>query len=138
MLRASAIACFLALTGTAMPSRRPVAKLDRISPVKSPRSVRRLAAAATAKKRGGAPSFYTDDFTHTHTSGKVDGRDARIVSLIAAETNCRDWPTKEFDLSCFGEAVCIARALSRSREGSDGGVRCSLDADLCEDQPAGK
>ena len=64
--------------------------------------------------------FYTDDFTHTHTSGKVDGKDARIVSVLAGEPTVELAPAPEFNLSCFGESVCIARALSPIRRGTDG------------------
>jgi ketosteroid isomerase-like protein len=64
--------------------------------------------------------FYTDDFTHTHTSGKVDGKDARIVSVIAGEATVEMAPTPEYHLSCFGESMCIVRALSPIKRGSDG------------------
>jgi ketosteroid isomerase-like protein len=64
--------------------------------------------------------FYTDDFTHTHTSGKVDGKDARIVSVLAGEPTVEMAAAPEFRLSCFGESVCIARALSPIKRGSDG------------------
>lgn len=64
--------------------------------------------------------FYTDDFTHTHTSGKVDGKDARIVSVLAGEPTVELAPTPEFNLSCFGESVCIAKALSPIKRGTDG------------------
>lgn len=65
-------------------------------------------------------NYYTDDFTHTHTSGKVDGKDARIVSVIAAEQTVEMAPVPEFRLSCFGESMCIARALSPIKRGTDG------------------
>jgi ketosteroid isomerase-like protein len=65
-------------------------------------------------------NYFTDDFTHTHTSGKVDGKDARIVSVLAAEPTVEMAPVPEFKLSCFGESVCIARALSPIKRGSDG------------------
>lgn len=61
--------------------------------------------------------FYADDFTHTHTSGKVDAKDARIVSVLAAEPTVEMAPIPEFRLSCFGESVCIARALSPIKRG---------------------
>ena len=64
--------------------------------------------------------FYTDDFTHTHTSGKVDGKDARLLSVLSGEPTVEMAPTPEFHLSCFGESVCIVRALSPIRRGSDG------------------
>ena len=44
-----------------------------------------IRAAAAAKDAGKLRALYAADFAHTHTSGKVDGRDARIVSLLAGE-----------------------------------------------------
>lgn len=77
-------------------------------------------AAGTSRDGAALRRYYTDDFTHTHTSGKVDGKDARIVSVIAAEQTVEMAETTEFTLSCFGESVCIARALSPIKRGSDG------------------
>jgi len=77
-------------------------------------------AAATKRDAQALRRFYTDDFTHTHTSGKVDGKDARIVSLLANEPTVEVAPTPEFQLSCFGESMCIARALSPIKRASDG------------------
>jgi len=79
-----------------------------------------LQTAGTNRDAASMKRFYTDDFTHTHTSGKVDGKDARIVSVIAGEQTVETAPTPEFNLSCYGESVCIARALSPIRRGSDG------------------
>lgn len=77
-------------------------------------------AAGTGRDAAALRRYYTDDFTHTHTSGKVDGKDARIVSVVAGEPTVEMAPTPEFHLSCFGESVCIARALSPIRRVSDG------------------
>ena len=77
-------------------------------------------AAATNRDAAALRRFYTDDFTHTHTSGKVDGKDARIVSVMANEPTVEMAPVPEFQLSCFGESVCIARALSPIRRATDG------------------
>ena len=74
-------------------------------------------AAATAKDAAALKRFYAEDFTHTHTSGKVDGKDARIVSVLANEATVEMAPTPELHWSCFGESVCIARALSPIRRG---------------------
>ena len=64
-------------------------------------------------------NFYTDDFKHTHTSGKVDSKDARIVSVMAAEQTVEMAAAPEFRLSCFGQSVCIARALSPIMRATD-------------------
>ena len=77
-------------------------------------------SASTQRDAASLRNFYTDDFTHTHTSGKVDNKDARIVSVLAGEPTVELAPSPEFKLSCFGEAVCIARALSPIKRVSDG------------------
>ncbi len=77
-------------------------------------------AAATERNTLALRNYYTDDFTHTHTSGKVDNKDARIVSVMAGEPTVEMAPTPEYRLSCFGESVCIARALSPIKRISDG------------------
>ena len=76
--------------------------------------------AGTTRDAAALRRFYTDDFTHTHTSGKVDGKDARIVSVMAGEQSVEMAASPEFHLSCFGESVCIARALSPIKRASDG------------------
>jgi hypothetical protein len=50
----------------------------------------------------------------------MDGKDARIVSVLAAEATVEMAPTPEFSLQCFGESVCVARALSPIKRGADG------------------
>jgi hypothetical protein len=44
-----------------------------------------LIAAIAAKDVGKLRAIYAESFTHTHGSGKVDGRDARIVAVLAGE-----------------------------------------------------
>jgi hypothetical protein len=53
-------------------------------------------------------------------SKKVDGKDARIVSVLARQLTVELAPTLEFNLSCFGESVCIARALIPIKRGTNG------------------
>jgi hypothetical protein len=74
-------------------------------------------AAVKKKDVPAIRNMYTDDFTHTHTSAKVDGKDARIVSLLADEPTVEMAPVPEFTLSCFSDSVCIARALSPIKRG---------------------
>jgi ketosteroid isomerase-like protein len=77
-------------------------------------------AAATQRDAAALRRYYTEDFTHTHTSGKQDGKDARIVSVIAGEATVEMAATPEFYLSCYGESMCIARALSPIKRATDG------------------
>jgi hypothetical protein len=62
--------------------------------------------------------MYANSFTHT--SGKVDGKDARIVSVLAGEPTVEMAPVPEFHLQRYGDALCIVRALSPIKRGSDG------------------
>jgi hypothetical protein len=77
-------------------------------------------AAAQSKDVAALRRFYTEAFTHTHTSGKVDNKDARIVSVLAGEPTVEMAPVPEFNLNCFGSSVCIVRALSPIKRASDG------------------
>ena len=44
-----------------------------------------IRAAAAARDAAKLRALYVADFAHTHTTGKVDGRDARIAALLAGE-----------------------------------------------------
>lgn len=46
---------------------------------------RALRAAVAAKDAAALRGMYADPFTHTHTSARMDGKDARIVSLLAGD-----------------------------------------------------
>jgi uncharacterized protein (TIGR02246 family) len=45
-----------------------------------------IRTAVAARDAARLRTLYAADFVHTHASGKVDGRDARIVSLLAGES----------------------------------------------------
>jgi Domain of unknown function (DUF4440) len=79
-----------------------------------------LATAASSKDVNAVRRMYTDDFTHTHTSGKVDGKDARVLMVLAGDPTVELAPTTEFFLSCFGQSTCIIRALSPIKRALDG------------------
>jgi ketosteroid isomerase-like protein len=115
------VACLGALAATALAHPiDPVPQADTKLQAEIAAFRKEVQSAASSRDAVALRRFYTDDFTHTHTSGKVDGKDARIVSVIAAEPSVEMAPTPEFKLSCFGESVCIARALSPIKRGTDG------------------
>lgn len=123
--RAAALTSLVTLTFlSALPVRAhpidPVPKADTKLALDIQTFRKEFQAAANNKDAIALRRYYTDDFTHTHTSGKVDGKDARIVSVLAAEPTVEMAPTPEFTLSCFGASVCIVRALSPIKRGSDG------------------
>ncbi|TAG84012.1 MAG: nuclear transport factor 2 family protein [Betaproteobacteria bacterium] len=76
-----------------------------------------LRKAVQAKDVNALRTMYADEFTHTHTSGKVDGKDARIVSLLANEATVEMAPTPEIRTTCYGGNTCAVRALSPIKRG---------------------
>lgn len=56
--------------------------------------------------------IYTDDFTHTHGSGKVDGRDTRIVSLLVDEPTIEMAPADDLHIRVHGNATAIVTGRS--------------------------
>jgi hypothetical protein len=58
----------------------------------------RLREAVGAKDVAALRALYAPGFTHTHGSGQVDGRDARIVSLLAGEPVIELAPVEELTI----------------------------------------
>jgi hypothetical protein len=58
----------------------------------------RLRDAVQAKDVVALRAIYSPGFTHTHGSGKVDGRDARLVALLAGEPVIELAPVEEITI----------------------------------------
>jgi ketosteroid isomerase-like protein len=71
-----------------------------------------IRVAVTAKDAAALRALYTEDFTHTHGSGKVDGRDTRIVSLLVAEPTIEMAPADELRLRIHANATAIVTGRS--------------------------
>jgi ketosteroid isomerase-like protein len=56
--------------------------------------------------------LYADGYTHTHGSGKIDGRDARIVSLLAKEPVVELAPMSEIAVRSYGGHTAIMQGRS--------------------------
>jgi ketosteroid isomerase-like protein len=67
-----------------------------------------MKAAMNAKDAVKLKAMYTETFTHTHGSGKVDGRDARIVSLLTGDPVIEDAPMSEVSVRVHGDAAILA------------------------------
>lgn len=67
-----------------------------------------MASAIQARDAAKLKAMYTEDFTHTHGSGKVDGRDARIVSLLAGEPVIETAPVSDVTVRLHGETAILA------------------------------
>jgi ketosteroid isomerase-like protein len=67
-----------------------------------------MKAAIEAKDIAKLKAMYADSFTHTHGSGKVDGKDARIVSLLAKEPVIEDVTMSEVSVRVHGDTAILA------------------------------
>ena len=67
-----------------------------------------MKAAMTAKDAVKLKAMYTEAFTHTHGSGKVDGRDARIVSLLTGDPVIEDAPISEIVVRVHGDTAILS------------------------------
>jgi ketosteroid isomerase-like protein len=80
----------------------------------------RLRAAVAAKDAKALLGLFTDDFTHTHGSAKIDNRDARIVALLAGEPTIEMAPLDDLVIRVHGGATVIVSARSPIRNLADG------------------
>lgn len=67
-----------------------------------------MKTAIEAKDVAKLKAMYTDNFTHTHGSGKVDNKDARIVSLLAREPVIEDVPKTDVSVRVHGDTAILA------------------------------
>ena len=80
-----------------------------------------IRAAVAAKDAGKLRALYAADFAHTHTSGKVDGRDARIVSLLAGEPTIELARVEELTIRVLHADTAVLSGRSPiQRSGGDG------------------
>jgi hypothetical protein len=68
--------------------------------------------AVKARDAGRLRQIYADGFTHTHGSGKVDGKDTRIVSVLAGDPSIEMAPADELSIRTFGTDTVIATGRS--------------------------
>src|SRR5215471_2060519 len=66
-----------------------------------------VAKAVTAKDFAKLRAVYADAFTHTHGSGKIDNKDARIVSAMAGEPMIENAPTSELSYRVFAGPTVV-------------------------------
>ena len=71
-----------------------------------------IQTAVLAKDTQRLETLYTPAFTHTHGSGKVDGRAERIVSLLTADPTVEMAPVENWVLASYGGDTAIARGTA--------------------------
>jgi hypothetical protein len=57
-------------------------------------------------------AIYADSFTHTHGSGRIDGKDTRIVSVLAGDPVIETAPASELLYRVFGDHTIIVTGKS--------------------------
>lgn len=67
-----------------------------------------MKAAMVAKDVTKLRAMYTESFTHTHGSGKVDGRDTRVISLLTGEPAIEDAPMTETLVRLHGDTALFS------------------------------
>lgn len=71
-----------------------------------------LVDAITAKDAARLRDMYTVDYTQTHGSGRTDGRDKRILSLIAGDPVIETVTPTDLAIRVYGSGTAIATGKS--------------------------
>jgi ketosteroid isomerase-like protein len=71
-----------------------------------------LKTAVAGKDVAKLKEMYADSFTHVHGTGKVDGRDSRIVSLLAGEPVIETSSAQELSVRIHGPDMAIVSGRS--------------------------
>ncbi len=79
-----------------------------------------LADAIKAKDVAKLREMYAATFTHTHTSGKTDNRDARLVSLLAGDPVIELAETHDLVVRAPNDWVAVITATSPVKSMADG------------------
>ena len=79
-----------------------------------------LADAIAAKDGKKLREMYADSFVHTHGSGKVDGKEARIASLLAGDPVIETATVEDLKIRIPGGWTAIATGISPLRSSVDG------------------
>ena len=72
----------------------------------------KIAKAVTDKDFPTLRAIYADTFSHTHGSGKLDNKDARLVSAMAGEPMIENAPASELSFRVFAGPTVIVTGKS--------------------------
>ncbi|MCZ8183544.1 MAG: nuclear transport factor 2 family protein [Beijerinckiaceae bacterium] len=125
MIKLTAVSLLLGLMIVAPVSAHPPSKLSVHGQAGIAEEVtafrKALLEAIKAKDAAKLRQFYAEDFTHTHTTAAQDGRDARIVALLAGDPVIETAPVEDLKIRVHaGGWVAIATGISPIIAQSDG------------------
>ena len=72
----------------------------------------KIAKAVTDKDFPTLRAIYADAFSHTHGSGKLDNKDARLVSAMAGEPMIENAPASELSFRVFAGPTVVVSGKS--------------------------
>lgn len=81
---------------------------------------RAFAAVVESKDAAKLRDLYAPSFVHTHGSGKQDGRDARVVAVLAGDPVIELAPVEDLVIRVPGGWTAIATGLSPIKSLADG------------------
>ena len=81
-----------------------------------------LADAIAAKEAAKLREMYAPSFAHTHTTGKTDNRDARIVSALAGDPVIETAASDDLVIRVPNDWVAIATGTSPIKSMTDGKI----------------
>ena len=108
----AALPLAIALPAFAHPPRQPdsAEAASLIEEIKRFRA--RLAKAVTDKDFATLRALYADAFSHTHGSGKLDNKDARLVSAMGGEPMIENAPATDLSFRVFAGPTVIVTGRS--------------------------
>ena len=81
---------------------------------------RDVAAAIKAKNAKRLARMYSPHFVHTHATGKLDDKDARIVTVLKGEPTIETAPVTDLVIRIPNDWVGIATGASQLKSATDG------------------
>lgn len=81
---------------------------------------KQLADAIKAKDAPKLRGFYAPSFAHTHTTGKTDNRDARIVAALSGDPVIETAPVEDLVIRVPNDWVAVATGTSPIKSMADG------------------
>ncbi len=79
-----------------------------------------LKSAVSGKDIAKLKEMYAESFTHVHGTGKVDGRDTRIIALLAGEAVIETASASELSIRIHGSDMAIVSGRSPIVNAQDG------------------
>lgn len=79
-----------------------------------------LAEAIATRNATKLREMYAPGFLHTHTTGKTDNRDARIVSALAGDPVIETAPVEDLMIRAPNDWVAVATGVSPIKSMADG------------------